>query len=451
MKNPSMIQLATRSMVDTADRCLLLGAQSMATRKARWVSVSMVIMLTIVGLFNPRDNMFLEPQPRQTLLNHMPTAADVNKPHDDDGCGLSRDASTITWSTFTADDVTAFEALQACARRLPELKGIGRRDLNVATLRMLQCQLRITMTEIHSAVNDYETIWFIGDSVLEQQFYTFLCMVDPLMTRDQIYGSGLPGADAGGSTGSPVHTIARQWTYNHSNGAGATKVIYSKFGLKWLRSEYNLYVNAFPKAVESLTGKGAIVLDASVHYESREFAEMERAVTFIRDKSMVANASILYMESTPEEWPTSNGLYTKQCMWQCRCEALGADRIMGRGSHSDPKVNLTKTVEILSYGDPPIKVFGKLFPDLAFANNTESCIPDCVPATWRSDLARSILNERPNRVHMVPVWYQFVGKQSQSGRRPGDCTHKSLDAVLMMNQQLVRSMLQSQSKRHLLT
>jgi hypothetical protein len=414
----------------------------MTKRKALWGSV---IALTIVGLIS-LDVSFLMPFERYTIIQ---TDKDrtVNKPWQpfEDGCGLSRDDSTITWSKFTADDVTAFEALQACVKGIPEAKpqDMVRHQQNVANLTMLQCRLSITANEIQSAVKYYETIWFIGDSLLEQQFYIFLCMVDPLMTRDQIHGSGLPGA---GNDGSPLHTIANQWTYNHSNGA-ATKVIYSKSGFQWHRPEANLYVDAFPKAVASLNEKGAIVLDASAHYDAHHFALMERALTFIRDKSLVTNASIFYVEATPEEWPTSNGMFTKGCMWLCQCEALGADRIMGRGSLSDPKVNLTKTVALLSSGDPPINFFGKFFPDLAFANNTELCIPDCVPATWRSDLARSILNETTNSVHMVPVWYQLVAKKSPSGRMPtGDCTHKSLDAVLMMNQQLVRSMIKSQSR-----
>jgi hypothetical protein len=121
-------------------------------------------------------------------------------------------------------------------------------------------------------------------------------MVDPSMTRDQIHGSG-----------SLKDTIAWQWTDNHSNGA-ATNIIYSRFGHAWHPSESNLYVDAFPKAVGSLNGTGAIVLDASTHYDTHHFAEMETAVTFVRDKSLVTNASIFYMESTPEEWPTNNGM-----------------------------------------------------------------------------------------------------------------------------------------------
>jgi hypothetical protein len=165
------------------------------------------------------------------------------------------------------------------------------------------------VNETQSAVKDYETIWFIGDSVLEQQFYVFLCMVDPLMTPHQIHGSGLPGA---GTSGSAYHTIAKHWTYNHSNGA-ATKVIYSKFGRLWEGSERNLYVDAFPKAIGSLNGKDAIVLDAANHYDAHHFPELKRALTFICDKSLITNASLFYMESNPEEWPTSNGLFVKGC------------------------------------------------------------------------------------------------------------------------------------------
>jgi hypothetical protein len=391
-------------MSDAADRYLVHVAQSMATKKTRCVSVGMVIVLTIRALmFHPRDDMVLKLQSkRRPAENRQITMRAL-----DDGCGISLDtvSSTVTWSTFTAGEATAFRALQACIKRIPQAKPsamVPHHGPNVSALRMLQCRQKVTVNETQSVVQGYETMWFIGDSVLEQQFYVFLCMVDPWMTLHQIHGSGLPDA---GESGSVDHTIAAQWTYHHSDGTGATRVICSKFGRVWEGSERNLCVDAFPQAFGSLNEKGAIVLDAANHYDTHHFPEMRRAVTFIRDKSLITNASIFYMESNPEEWPTSNGMCVDGCMWLCQCEALGADRIMGRGSLSDPQVNLTKTVELLRSGDPPIKFFDKLFPDLAFANNTELCIPDCAPATWRSDLARLILNETRNRVRMVPVCF----------------------------------------------
>jgi hypothetical protein len=149
------------------------------------------------------------------------------------------------------------------------------------------------------------------------------------------------------------------------------------------------------------------------------------------------------MESTPEEWPTSNGMFTKGCMWTCKCETLDAARMMGRGNHSDPNLH---TKDLVTYLKPPTDFFAKLYSDLAFTNNTESCVPDCLPATWRMEFARSILLDETNtttqrnRAHVVPLWYQLVGRISAL-RPVGDCTHKSLDAVLTMNQQLIRSMI----------
>ena len=59
-------------------------------------------------------------------------------------------------------------------------------------------------------------------------------------------------------------------------------------------------------------------------------------------------------------------------------------------------------------------------------------------------MARTILANVENSVSIVPVFWQLHAKGLPSGRKAiGDCTHKSLDAVLLMNEQLARSMQKS--------
>jgi hypothetical protein len=57
------------------------------------------------------------------------------------------------------------------------------------------------------------------------------------------------------------------------------------------------------------------------------------------------------------------------------------------------------------------------------------------------DLARAIIDETEHNLTMVPLFWQLHAKRAPSSRLPvGDCVHKSLDAVMMMNEQLSRSM-----------
>jgi hypothetical protein len=135
--------------------------------------------------------------------------------------------------------------------------------------------------------------------------------------------------------------------------------------------------------------------------------------------STQAMASVFYMEPAMEDWPTSNGLYTKQCMKRCRCEYVDKMRLMGRGNYSHPSNNRTADFSF-KLPTPTDDWLLRLYPKVTFATNTDDCLPDCLPATWRMDLARAILDSS-----RLPV---------------GDCVHKSLDAIMMMNEQLSRSM-----------
>jgi hypothetical protein len=148
--------------------------------------------------------------------------------------------------------------------------------------------------------------------------------------------------------------------------------------------------------------------------------------------STKTKASVFYMEPSLEEWPISNGIWAKSCMWRCECEVLNPLRILGRGDYSQPTENLALDMwEKLP--TPPVSniLLQRLYPDLAFTNHTEHhCIPDCLLATWRMDMARAILAEfenNNNAVEMVPVFWQIHAKGSPSGKgvykgNVGDCT-----------------------------
>jgi hypothetical protein len=385
-----------------------------------------------------------------------------------DGCGIIQDDSTVTWSNLSSNEIKFYDTVKSCALRIANgsLKNWEKTD--TSKLKMLRCDRNITETVMfQSSIKEYETVWFIGDSVLCQQFFALICTVDPSVTWDQITGEN-----------EEPDTIGFEWIYNHSHGR-TTKFVFSKFGILWQNLEHNLYVDAFPKAIASLNDKSAIVLDAAVHYSSVKGPLLEKALDFMSDLSSSAAsssnstaASVFFMEPIPEEWPTSNGIYS-YFFGGKTCEALTPERILGRGNISNILANPSQMRKRKRAGASTLvllrslsEFFGRLYPDLAFLNDTDSCIPDCLPATWRVDLVRSKLllkssssNSSTTTITMtprediilVPVWWQLVGKKSPSGRsmpdEKGDCTHKSLEAGMMMNQQLMRSMQETNARR----
>ena len=153
---------------------------------------------------------------------------------------------------------------------------------------------------------------------------------------------------------------------------------------------------------------------------------------------MLANATVFYMEPTTEEWPTTNGQFVDGLYGSAQCEPVNPDRLLGRGNFSH---NVEKTYK---YVTPNSEFFERLYPLGSWANNITDCIPNCIPATWRSDYARGLLLENNtvlHRVHMVPLFWQLISKGTTSNRGLGDCTHRSTQATMLMNYQWARTIL----------
>jgi hypothetical protein len=115
---------------------------------------------------------------------------------------------------------------------------------------------------------------------------------------------------SGGSLSGPIEA---EHTYHHSKGS--TELLCTRVGSKFDKEEQSLYVGVFPKAVASMTDRGAIVVNGSSHYDSRRATVMERALDHIGRSSISANASVYYMKLALEEWPTSNGIYQPKLLW----------------------------------------------------------------------------------------------------------------------------------------
>ena len=155
---------------------------------------------------------------------------------------------------------------------------------------------------------------------------------------------------------------------------------------------------------------------------------MEKALRFIAEQSTKTKAAVFYMEPTPEEWNSSNGMFHGDRRGYS-CHVLTQDQLFGHGNK--PGSSLDQLPERSA------RVSNKLYPKLTISNTTQS-----LPAYWRSDLTRSVFLDSTNHdVKFVPIFWQLVLSNETSNCNRFDCTHKSLSASIFMNLQLLRAMM----------
>ena len=186
---------------------------------------------------------------------------------------------------------------------------------------------------------------------------------------------------------------------------------------------------------------------------------MERAMKYVKNMAPQSNATLYYMEASPEEWPTSNGIFADDLYKKSKCQALNADQLEGHYQFPPNSNIVTPGHEKFKNNTmPPPEFWSQYLPwhqvNTSFSYWQQSsprvCYPDCLPATWRSRLAQTILlgdHHPASNIHMVPIFWQMVDKQSLNNAFEGDCTHKSQEAIVMMNQQLIRTMVAATSSR----
>ena len=398
------------------------------------------------------------------------------------GCGMIDNATRAApWIPYNEDELEFFELVEPCYVRLKS----GARPLDqddYSALHKLQCHDNGDTTGmsphqyIQSTFLAYDRVLMVGDSILEQQYVALVCSLNPHLTREDIE-MGEPGDWAHYEYVHHHHRRHHRYPDNNSNcAANMTTLTYRKVGWQFDNAQPGFYTTSYPQAIRNFTSNDAIILDAGAHFQSFSAHFLRKTVHHLTRLSTQTPAHVFYMEPTNSEWPTRNGMFHKVCMWICECEALTQDRIIGlNGALSDKRANYSHVNSIDT--DPAhhfqTELFLELYPHLrvkSTKNNStaifrgnvlHSCFPECLPASWRVDLARlawkegqqQLLQENgSNGTHdvmiYVPIFWQMVALGLQTGKpsshNTGDCTHKDFKSVLFMNDQLVRSMRERQ-------
>lgn len=403
-------------------------------------------MLTVILVFyylNTKQALTVNEYYLKADISPSRSSTNNNSTISNDGCGRINNRNSSTWRNLTQFEIDESTAVQICLKRLGTYHPHDKYATAISKIG-LNCSTPVNVEILRSTLSRYETVWLHGDSVMEQTFYTLACMMNSSIT-------GLPTeADLGGpkkmrwtvNLGGQGRLIEK-FTYTHAQGR--TEFRFSRYGIKWGLQD-NLYKYDFPFAVRTLTSKDIIfTTGASSHYAAGQASQFEKALEFISSQSKLANATIYLLEPTPEEWPTTNGMWTKSCIFRCGCKALTEERLLGHGKFITKDIAKDKQYTD-TVGKPETEFFHRLYPNMNTSKLAGGdCIPNCLPNSWRTDFVRKWeKNITSDKLHIVPIYWQLASiKNGHTGRGHGDCTHRNLYATELMLFQLVRSILDS--------
>jgi hypothetical protein len=385
-----------------------------------------------------------------------------NHKHSDisDGCGISDDVEAL-WLPYSSKDLDYMNSILFCVRAINKIRRLGqsfnRNEVNYRdkfNLTYLKCNTPPATWDI--LLSNYDNIYMIGDSVLRQQYDALLCMMYPQLAanpRRSIKFITTKGYYQ-------YHAVIPRPKSASRDNLPPLNIVYTSWGYTFPEpfSTWPL-LREFPILLRHGTHRDLIILNAGHHYRSPDAGVLlnhtQTIINIIQSAHQQANAErsnrtlphIYIMETSDENFPTSNGIYPgKECVDNtCTCRALSLDMQLGQGL-LDPAINWTGS-------------FGRYIPDHSILWNvtinfnlsqtwnytrlvmdTGACIPDCYPADWRRRLTLPLLLDAnaSKYLNVVPTWRQLVSRGIPSDVSPGDCTHKGVDVIIEFNRQLFR-------------
>lgn len=390
--------------------------------------------------------------------------------HESGGCGVNLGKpgfdhiNAPLWKQYNNQQAGYMKEVEACVLKLEMWKGhwsmIGPLQSINTTLGMFDCEedFMDIQSSLRKWAKQYRRIWFFGDSIIGQQFDVLQCMLDPQATSNQT-------------------ELSRYFVYNHtSNKVNRTKIIeagepeqntlyMSRNSERFLHNEtypsttaferiFNgylfdeketpLYVTAFPTIIKYATNEDAIVVSAGAHYNHRRMDLMEKALRHVEKESRRTEASIFFIEPTPENWKTSNGMYggwPRGFKYEDGCHQLSKARING----TDNTEGVHKNQPLSELNNSSMKVYERIYPEIMQVMNNSELSEVAAKASWRCDLARSIFGGENSisgkvKVKLIPIFWQLALSDISSNVHEGDCTHRSLTAIVNVNIQMMRHM-----------
>lgn len=163
----------------------------------------------------------------------------------DDGCGLVDNRHMSSWVPMTKTENDNVVEVQQCLKRTTGWDDHSKLYTNVnprAIKEKLNCNIPVSFETLRSTLLKFDTVWFLGDSIMAQNFYTLSCIIDP--SRGKWDGAQI--RKFMGLSGLGTRT-PEQFHYSHI--AGSTRFLYSRFGRQWYLDS-NLFDKDFPEATK---------------------------------------------------------------------------------------------------------------------------------------------------------------------------------------------------------
>ncbi|KAI2506823.1 hypothetical protein MHU86_7608 [Fragilaria crotonensis] len=156
-----------------------------------------------------------------------------------DGCGIVKNPVNVLWRTYDAEDLELYNRIERC---IDWYDNGSYFSVNKSTnYRRLECNKKIELGTILMTLQKYHTIYFLGDSVLQQQFIALLCTIDPMHENVDPIGK------------MDVH-LNDWYFFNYSHPQGITQFKFFKVGLIFDMEQKAFFETHLPASIKSSTG-----------------------------------------------------------------------------------------------------------------------------------------------------------------------------------------------------
>jgi hypothetical protein len=165
----------------------------------------------------------------------------------DDGCEFISNWHSSSWKNMTESETEDVLQLRQCLSQIVYDKDFHLDDIHPRAIRgQLNCNTQVSFETVWSMLSQYNTVWFHGDSIMGQVFYSLSCMMNSTIVWNS---TRIMEQHTLGAVGLGKATY-EQFTYRHD--AGITTLIYSRFGQMW-NFDDNLFRYDFPEALRTLS------------------------------------------------------------------------------------------------------------------------------------------------------------------------------------------------------
>jgi hypothetical protein len=254
---------------------------------------------------------------------------------------------------------------------------------------------------VHLSSAVARSIVFVGDSIMVQQFYSFICML-----------------------GVPIDVLndSDKWTATRTAVWKNLTIRLKPSGLMgaWLSSVP--FSATIEQELAALGPNDVVIANLGIHvndlFSSEANATYFQLMNDVGDVVRRARADrgpdmplLYWRESTPQNHPSTNGLWTQDCHMTCKCIILTDAMFMGGNSNS--------------------------------ANHT-ACRPNCLPNNFRNIVANERL--RWYDINIIRIYDELASAESNMHISGVDCTHMDINALAFMNQRLLHVLFHKWSK-----